>query len=75
VSPEIRVNWAKEWENVCHNVGKLEQLYYEQEGTIGYAIERIITEDDGVDSSDSSDESSDMSGSDGLSGVEELEED
>jgi hypothetical protein len=51
-------------------VEKLGQLYYEQEGIIEDAIERIIIKDNGVDSSDSSDESSDMSGSEGLSGVE-----
>jgi hypothetical protein len=56
-------------------VEKLEQLYHEQEGLIEEAIEHIIIEDNGVDSSDSSDESSDTSECRVLSGVEELEED
>jgi hypothetical protein len=55
--------------------GKLEQLYYEQEGIIEDANERIITEDNGVDSSDNCDESSDTPEGGVLSGVEELEED
>jgi hypothetical protein len=56
-------------------VEKLEQLYYEQDGIIEDAIERITSQGNGVDSSGSSDESSDTSESEGLSGVEELEED
>jgi hypothetical protein len=60
---------------VCQYAEKREQLYYEQEGIIKDAIEGIIIEDNGVDSSDSSEVSSDMSESEGLSGVEELEKD
>jgi hypothetical protein len=60
--------WQEEWENICQHVEKLEQLYYEQEGIIEDNIERIIIEDNGVDSSD---KSSDTSESEGLSGVEE----
>jgi hypothetical protein len=56
-------------------VKKLEQLYYEQEGTIEDAIERIIIKYNGVDSSQSTNGSSGMSESEGLTGVEELEED
>jgi hypothetical protein len=52
---------------------RLEQLYYEQEGIIGVAVERIITKDNKMDSSDNSHASSDMSESERLSGVEELE--
>jgi hypothetical protein len=48
------------------------EFYCEQEGIIEDAVERIMIEDNGVDSSD---ESSDTSESRVLSGVEELEDD
>jgi hypothetical protein len=50
-------------------VEQLEQLYLEQEGLMEEAIEHIIIEDNGVDSSDGSDTSE----CGVLSGVEELE--
>jgi hypothetical protein len=51
------------------------ELYYEQEGIIGAAVERIIIEDNEMDSSDNSHASSDMPESESLLGVEELEKD
>jgi hypothetical protein len=56
-------------------VDKLEHVYYEQEGAIEDTIERVLIEDNGMDSSNSSGESSDMLESEGLSGVEGLVED
>ncbi|KDR23107.1 hypothetical protein L798_15188 [Zootermopsis nevadensis] len=55
----------EEWDNVCQHVDKPEQIYYEQEGIIEDAIERIIVEDNRVNSN-GTDESSDMSESDDL---------
>jgi hypothetical protein len=55
-------------------VKKLEH-YYEPEGIIEDATQRIITQNNEVNSSDSSAESSDTAESGVLSAVEELEED
>jgi hypothetical protein len=74
MSPEIRRNWrngrtyVSMWEEIL-------QLYREHEGIIGNAVERIITEDNGVDSSDNSHESSDVSEIESLPRMEELEKD
>jgi hypothetical protein len=51
----IEETGQEELENACQHVERLEQHYYEQEGTI--EKESIITEDNALDSSDINDKS------------------
>jgi hypothetical protein len=69
VFKEVR---QQEWENICQQVERIQQLYYEQKGIVEDPNKPVKIGGNGVDISD---ESSNMSETEGLPGMEELEED
>ncbi|KAJ9588612.1 hypothetical protein L9F63_028087 [Diploptera punctata] len=66
----------KEWENVCNKVEENEHEYWEKDGIMEERIEKIIIEDNGMESSDeeSEHETDQTEYGDNMSGVEELDE-
>ncbi|KAJ4444467.1 hypothetical protein ANN_06259 [Periplaneta americana] len=67
-----------EWENVCRKVEEIELEYCEKDGIVEERIERIVIEDNGMESRDEDNEceNNPMENEDeDMSGVEDMEDD